>query len=60
LYASQNIIRVIKSRRVRWTGHVAHMGEMLTKFWSKNLKGTAHSEDLGIDGRIILEWSLGK
>jgi hypothetical protein len=28
LYASPNIIRVIKSRRIRWMGHVAHMGEM--------------------------------
>jgi hypothetical protein len=25
LYASPNIIRVIKSRMVRWTGHVASM-----------------------------------
>jgi len=28
LYASSNIIRVIKSGRIRWTGHVARMGEM--------------------------------
>jgi hypothetical protein len=28
LYASPNIIRVIKSRRMRWAGHVAHMGKM--------------------------------
>jgi hypothetical protein len=27
LYSSQNIFRVIKSRRMRWSGHVAHMGE---------------------------------
>jgi hypothetical protein len=27
LYCSPNIIRVIKSRKMRWTGHVAHMGE---------------------------------
>jgi hypothetical protein len=27
LYSSPNIIRVIKSRRMRWVGHVAHMGE---------------------------------
>jgi hypothetical protein len=27
LYSSLNIIRVIKSRRLRWAGHVAHMGE---------------------------------
>jgi hypothetical protein len=27
LYSSPNILRVIKSRRRRWTGHVARMGE---------------------------------
>jgi hypothetical protein len=27
LYSSPNIIRVIKSRKLRWTGHVARMGE---------------------------------
>jgi hypothetical protein len=27
LYRSTNIVRVIKSRRMRWTGHVARMGE---------------------------------
>jgi hypothetical protein len=27
LYSSPNIIRVIKSRRIRWAGHVARMGE---------------------------------
>jgi hypothetical protein len=27
LYSSLNIVRVIKSRRMRWAGHVAHMGE---------------------------------
>jgi hypothetical protein len=27
LYSSPNIVRVIKSRRMRWGGHVAHMGE---------------------------------
>ena len=25
LYSSPNIVRVIKSRRMRWAGHVAHM-----------------------------------
>ena len=28
LYSSPNIVRVIKSRRMRWAGHVARMGEM--------------------------------
>jgi hypothetical protein len=27
LYSSPNIVRMIKSRRMRWTGHVARMGE---------------------------------
>jgi hypothetical protein len=27
LYSSPNIIRMIKSRRMRWAGHVACMGE---------------------------------
>jgi hypothetical protein len=28
LYSSPNIIRMIKSRRMRWARHVARMGEM--------------------------------
>ena len=27
LYSSTNIVRAIKSRRMRWAGHVAHMGK---------------------------------
>jgi hypothetical protein len=27
VYCSPNIVRVIKSRRMRWAGHVARMGE---------------------------------
>jgi hypothetical protein len=27
LSSSQNIVRVIKSRRMKWAGHVARMGE---------------------------------
>jgi hypothetical protein len=27
LYSSPNIVRVIKSRRMRWAGHVARIGE---------------------------------
>jgi hypothetical protein len=29
-----------------------------TRFWLGNLKGRDHSEDLGIDGKIILEWII--
>ena len=27
LYSSPNVVPVIKSRRIRWVGHVARMGE---------------------------------
>jgi len=27
LYSLPNIVRVVKSRRMRWEGHVARMGE---------------------------------
>jgi hypothetical protein len=53
-FASSNIIRVIKSRRMRWMGHVACLGEMgnVYRIWLTNLKGGGHSEDLGINGRL--------
>jgi hypothetical protein len=32
VYSSPNIIRTIKSRRMRWAGHVARMGEERNAF----------------------------
>jgi hypothetical protein len=62
LYAAPNIISAIKARRVmRWTGHIAHMGEInACKILVGNLKGRDHSGDLGVDGRTVLEWIVGK
>jgi hypothetical protein len=42
-----SVIRMIKSRRMRWAGHVAHMGDMRMriKFWLESLKGRDYSED---------------
>jgi hypothetical protein len=34
--------------------------KMQTKYWSENPKRRDHSKDLGLDGKIILEWILGK
>jgi hypothetical protein len=60
LYASPNIIKVFKSRRMGGEMHIASTEEMRnTKFWSENLKGRNHSENLVVDG-IILEWILGR
>jgi hypothetical protein len=54
LYSSPNIVRVIKSRRMRWAGHVARMGEVFTGFWLGGPKVRDHWEDLCIGGRITL------
>ena len=38
LYSSPNIVLVIKSRRMRWAGHVVHMGEergCIGSWWGK-------------------------
>ena len=56
LYSLPNILRVIKSRRMRWTGHVARMGEGYTGFWWGNLRERDHGGDPEVDGRIILRW----
>jgi hypothetical protein len=61
LYASPNIIRMIKSNRMRWAEYVARVGQMNEyNILSENLKGRDLAEDVGIDGKIILEWILGK
>ena len=45
-------MQVIKSRRMRWAGHVARMGEergFIGSWWGNR-------GDLGVDGWIILGW----
>jgi len=57
LYSSPNIVRVIKSRRMRWAGHVSSVGErtgVYKGFWWGNLRERDHLEDEGADERIIL------
>ena len=52
------IVRVIKSRRMRWAGHVARMGEGrgVYRVLVGKPEGRNHWGDLGVDGRIILGW----
>ena len=62
LYSLPNIVRVVKSRRMRWAGHVARMGrgEVCTGFWWGNLRERVHWRDPDVDGRIILRWIFRK
>jgi hypothetical protein len=62
LYSSPNIMRVIKSRRMRWAGHVARMGkrEACIGFWCGNLRERDHWGDPGVDVRIMLGWIFRK
>jgi hypothetical protein len=48
----------MKSRRMRWVGHVTCMGkeEVHEGLWWGDLRVRHPLEDLGIDGRIILKW----
>jgi hypothetical protein len=51
LYASPNITRVIKSKRMRWAGHVECMGQ-------KEIHTVYLLEDLDTGGSIILKCRL--
>jgi hypothetical protein len=48
------VIKVIKSRKMRRAGHIARIRAVQNpyKFWSKNLNGRVHLQELGIDGKI--------
>jgi hypothetical protein len=53
---------LIKSRRMRWAGHVARTGKrkVHTGFWRGYLREGDHLGDTGVDGRIILKWIFKK
>jgi hypothetical protein len=61
-YCSPNVVRVIKSRRMRWAGHVARTGEGrdVYRVLVGKPEGRNHWGDPGVDGRIILGWIFGK
>jgi len=42
------------------SGHVARVGrgDVYTGLWWVNLRERDHLEDLGVEGRIILRWTL--
>jgi len=56
MYSLPNIVWVIKSRRNRWAGHVARMGEGRGVYTVLvgNTRERDHWGDPDVDGRIIL------
>jgi len=56
LHVSPNIVRMIKSKRMRWAGRVVRMGkgELYTGLWWGNLREGDHLEGPGVDGSIAL------
>ena len=58
LHSSSNIIWVITSKRMRWAGHIAYMGERKDayKVLVGNMRERDYLYDPGVDGRIILRW----
>ena len=60
LYRSRNVVRVIKSKKLRWPWHVTKMEEGRSAFKIVTDKSTGKRplKYLGVDGRTILEWTL--
>ena len=56
LYSLPNIVRVIKSRRKRWAGHVARMEErrVVYRVLVGKPEGRDHLGDPGVDRKMIL------
>jgi hypothetical protein len=64
LYSSQNIIRIIKSRRMKWAGHVAQIGEKRNAYrllvekpegpplWSSGQSSWLQIQTSGFDSRL--------
>jgi hypothetical protein len=60
MYFSPNIVRVIKSRRMRWAGHVARVGEGRGIYRVLVGRHEGKSPLVGVGGGITLRWTLGR
>jgi hypothetical protein len=61
LYSAPNVIWMIKSRKMRWTGHVASLGDMINVYEILVGKPEGKRPPRRIRGRgeDILKWILG-
>jgi hypothetical protein len=62
LYSSPDFIRQMKSRRMRWAGHVTRMGagRNVYRVLVGKPEGKRSLEDQGVDGRMGSKWTLGR
>ena len=65
-FAIARFVLVMQTKRMRWAGHVARMGEErgVCRAWWGNRRERDHWGDLGVDGWIILgrisrRWEVG-
>jgi hypothetical protein len=60
LYSSPSIIRMTKSRIMRWAGHAARMGRrgMHVGYWWECQMERDHWEDHDVGGWRIIKWIL--
>jgi hypothetical protein len=60
MYPLPSIVRVVKSRRMRWVGHVARIGEKrgVHRVLVGKPEGKRPLGDPDVDGKIILRWIL--
>jgi hypothetical protein len=57
LYPSPSLIKVIKSRKMRWAGHIARMGNAYRILVGK-AEGKNHWVDQDVGGWTISKWIL--
>jgi hypothetical protein len=62
LYSTPIIFRLIKSRRMRWAGHVVRRGERrgVYRVLVRKPEGKGPLGNPGLDGRIIIRWIFRK
>jgi hypothetical protein len=60
LYSSPSIIRIIKSRRMSWAGHVKRIAEKryVYRLLVGKPEGRGHYEDQDVGGQITLRWTF--